>query len=272
MPESRTLSGSGSARSDAVAKMRHMGSPQSLSESDRRIVAAWAASCAERVLALFEAQAPGDGRPRDAIARTRAFARGELGVADAIRRRFVGGGAARDVRAPAAAAAARAAGQATAVAHMGAHALGAAAYAAKAAGLAAPDRQVAVGQEIRWQLGHMSPPVRAALRRLPPVASNSSGPLGPGLLASGLLGTIIHDLQAALADRASIAARPHTWHVQPIARDAGSGRRSQAETRDATGAACPVEADPEPRDSRSDTPPSAGSECRVHAEAEAALA
>jgi hypothetical protein len=71
------------ARSDAVAKMRHMGSPQSLSESDRRIVAAWAASCAERVLALFEAEAPGDRRPRDAIARTRAFARGELGVADA---------------------------------------------------------------------------------------------------------------------------------------------------------------------------------------------
>ena len=83
---------------------------------------------------------------------------------------------------------------------MGAHALGAAAYAAKAAGLAAPDRQVAVGQEIRWQLGHMSPPVRAALRRLPPVARNSSGPLGPGLLASGLLGTIIQDLQAGLAE------------------------------------------------------------------------
>jgi hypothetical protein len=41
--------------------------------------------------------------------------------------------------------------------------------------------------------------VRTALRRLPPVASNSSGPLGPGLLASGLLGTIIHNLQAGLA-------------------------------------------------------------------------
>jgi hypothetical protein len=183
MPESRTLSGPGSARSDAVAKMSHMGSPQTLSESDRRIVAAWAAACAERVLALlalFEAKAPDDRRPRDAITRTRAFARGELAVADEIRRRFVGGGAARDVRAPAPAAAAPAAAQATAVAHMGAHALGAAAYAAKAAGLAAPDLQVAVGHEIRWQLGHMSPPVRTALRRLPPVASNSSGPLGPG--------------------------------------------------------------------------------------------
>jgi hypothetical protein len=56
-------------------------SPPTLSEADRRIVAVWAADCAERVLRLFEAEAPGDSRPRDAIARTRAFARGELGVA-----------------------------------------------------------------------------------------------------------------------------------------------------------------------------------------------
>jgi hypothetical protein len=83
---------------------------------------------------------------------------------------------------------------------MGAHALGAAAYAAKAAGLAAPDRPEAVSEEIRWQVGCMSAAVRAALRQLPPVGENASGPLGPGLLASGLLGTIIRDLQASLAD------------------------------------------------------------------------
>jgi hypothetical protein len=177
-----------------------MASPQTLSESDRRIAAAWAADCAERVLWLFEAEAPQDRRPRDAIARARAFARGELDVAAEIRRRFAGGGAARDARSPAAAAAARAAGQAAAVAHMGAHALGAAAYAAAAAGLAGPDQGVAVAQEIRWQLGHMSAPVRAALRRLPPVGQDSSGPLGPGLLASGLRGTIIRELQAGIAD------------------------------------------------------------------------
>jgi hypothetical protein len=183
-----------------------MGSPQTLSERDRRIVAAWAAACAERVLWLFEAEAPDDPRPRDAIARTRAFARGELDVAGEIRRRF-GGGAARDVKAPAAAAAARAAGQAAAVAHMGAHALGAAAYAAKAAALAAPDQRVDVAEEIRWQLSHMSAPVQAALRLLPPVGEDSSGPLGPGLLASGLQGTIIRDLQAAMADP-DLASRP----------------------------------------------------------------
>jgi hypothetical protein len=69
-----------------------VGSPQTLSEADRRIVAAWAADCAERVLGLFETEAPKDSRPRDAIARTRAFAHGELAVAEQIRRRFIAGG------------------------------------------------------------------------------------------------------------------------------------------------------------------------------------
>src|SRR5579875_4148716 len=105
-----------------------VGSPQTLSEAERRIVAAWAANCVERVLPFFEAEAPGDRRPHDAILRTRAFARGELDVATQIRRRFAGGRATLGVG-PAAAAAARAAGQASAIAHMGAHALGAAAYA-----------------------------------------------------------------------------------------------------------------------------------------------
>ena len=52
---------------------------------------------------------------------------------------------------------------------MGADARGGAAYAAKAAGLAAPDRPEAVSEEIRWQLGRMSAAARAALRQLPPV-------------------------------------------------------------------------------------------------------
>lgn len=174
-------------------------SPQTLSEADRRLVAAWAADCAERVLGLFEAEAPGDDRPRAAIARTRAFARGELNTAEEIRRRFVGGVAAGDVKDPAALAAARAAGQAVAICHMGAHALGAAAYAVRAVSLAAPERPEAVKDEIHWQLSHMSPEVRAALRALPPVGENSSGPLGPGLLASGQLRTIVRELQAGLA-------------------------------------------------------------------------
>ena len=100
-----------------------MPSPQSLSDADRRLVAAWVADCAERVLVLFETEAPTDGRPRDAIVRARAFARGELDAVGEIRRRFVAGRAVNSVTSPAAVAAARAAGQASGVAHMGAHAL-----------------------------------------------------------------------------------------------------------------------------------------------------
>jgi hypothetical protein len=170
---------------------------QTLSESDRRLAAAWAADCAERVVGLFEAELPDDDRPRALIARARAFARGRLSTADCIRNRFAGGVGAGEVQAPAAIAAARAAGQAAAVCHMGAHALGAAAYAVKAASLAGPDR-LRAEDEIRWQLDHMSTEVRCALQSLPPVGENSSGPLGPGLLASGQLGTIIRELQAGL--------------------------------------------------------------------------
>lgn len=179
----------------AVAGAR---SPQTLSVAERRLVAAWAADCAERVLPLFVAEAPGDGRARDAIARTRAFARGELGAAEEIRRRFVAGRAAHRATTPAGAAAARAAAQAAGVAHMGAHALGAAAYAAHAAGLAHPEHAAARGEEIRWQLACLSPAAADALRLLPRLGENASGPLGTGLLASGALGATITELQRAL--------------------------------------------------------------------------
>ena len=174
-----------------------MASPQSLSESDRRLVAAWAADCAERVLALFESEAPEDDRPRDAIARARAFARGDLTAAGEIKRRFTAGRAAHSATTPAGVAAARSAAQASGVAHMGAHALGAAAYAAKAAGLAA-GRPEAVTAELDWQVEYMSDAVAAALRRLPLLGEDSAGPLGSGLLASGDLGRNITTLQRRL--------------------------------------------------------------------------
>jgi hypothetical protein len=199
LDQEKSSIGSADAGSEMPERIGGVGSPQTLTEADRRIVAGWAADCAQRVLGLFEAVAPGDSRPRDAIARTRAFARGEGDVAEEIRRRSVGGSAARETGNPAAAAAAQAAGQAAAIPHMGAHALGAAAYAAKAAGLAAPDHPEALNDEIQWQLSHTSATVRTALRQLPPVGENRSGPLGPGLLSSGLLGTIIRNLQASVA-------------------------------------------------------------------------
>jgi len=176
-------------------------SPQSLSEDDRRLVAGWAADCAEHVLHLFEAERPDDDRVRASIARARAFARGDLKISDEIRTRFGDGASARGLKSPAAVAAARSAGQAVAVCHMGAHALGAAGYAARAAGLAATDPQAATDGEISWQLAQMTAAVRAALATLPALGENSSGPLGPGLLASGELGTIIRRLQAGIASQ-----------------------------------------------------------------------
>ncbi len=179
-----------------------MASRQALSPTDRRIVASWAADCAERALPCFEADSPGDDRPRALIERARAFARGELGAGEGIRRRFEGGVPLTEVRSAAGRSAVQAAGQAAAVCHMGAHALGAAAYAARARSLAGPERTGAVDDEIDWQAAHMSDAVRAALRSLPPVGQDRSGPLGPGLLASGQLGAIIAELQGRLGPAA----------------------------------------------------------------------
>ncbi len=178
-----------------------MASPQTLSEADRRVVALWAADCAERVLPLFEAETPDDDRVRDGVARARAFGHGELDAAGETRRRFEAGRAAQSVKAPAAVAAARAAGQASGVAHMGAHALGAAAYAAKAAALAASDQEAARHVEVRWQLDHLTTGAREALSRLPLLGEDASGPLGRGLLATGILAVTIREIQAELSPR-----------------------------------------------------------------------
>lgn len=173
-------------------------SPQTLTEADRRIVAAWAADCAEHVVWIFEAEVADDDRPREAIARARAFARGELSTSEGIATRFVGLAAARGVGV-AAAAAARAAGHAAAVPHMGAHALGAAACAVKAVDLHDPGNPEAARDEIEWQLAQLSDAARAGLRRLPPLGENRSGPLGPGLLTQGVLAVAVRELQSRLA-------------------------------------------------------------------------
>ena len=101
---------------------------------------------------------------------------------------------------------------------MGAHALGAAAYAARAAGLAAPDAPSAAADEITWQVRHMTAEVKSALQALPPLGEDSAGPLGPGLLASGALGSAIRDIQAAIG--------PATGHPVATQHPAGADSRS----------------------------------------------
>jgi hypothetical protein len=123
-----------------------------LTDSDHRLLALWAAACAEHVLHLFESAQPSDRRPRQAIDQIRAWARGEIRMSQS---RAAGGhamAAARGLSGPARHAA-FAAGQAAVVAHVAAHELGAAAYAIKAARAAAPagDTDSAGRLECRWQ-------------------------------------------------------------------------------------------------------------------------
>lgn len=174
-------------------------SPQTLSVDDRRLVAAWAADCAEHVLGIYEVAVPCDTRARAAIDQTRCFAAGDLDVSEAVRRRGGdAGAAARDAPTPAARAAAYAAEQAAAVAHMGAHALGAAGCAAKASTLAVDGDDEAAAHR---QVAEMTGAVAGVLASLPALGENRSGPLGPCRLSLGHVGEAIREIQRLLTER-----------------------------------------------------------------------
>ena len=132
-----------------------------LTDSDHRLLALWAAECAEHVLPLFESGDPDDLRPRLAIEHARDWAGGAVAMMTA---RAAGGhamGAARDKRG-AARHAAYAAGQAAVVAHVAAHELGAAAYAIKAVRAAASDGLAAAAgrRECQWQRDRLPAAIR----------------------------------------------------------------------------------------------------------------
>ena len=102
-----------------------------LTDEHHRLLAEWAAVCAEHVLPLFERECPGDARPREAIGVGRGWIRGEVRMTEAHNTAFVANRAGKGQPDPARFAA-LAAGQAVAVAHVAAHDLGAAAYAIRA--------------------------------------------------------------------------------------------------------------------------------------------
>nr|PZN21013.1 MAG: hypothetical protein DIU80_19565 [Chloroflexota bacterium] len=132
-----------------------------LTDADHRLLALWAALCAEHVLHHFEAVRPEDPRPRQAIEAARAWARGEITMTQARTAAGHANGAARDLRG-AARYAAYAAAQAAAVAHVAAHELGAAAYAIKAARAAAPKEEAerAGRLECQWQRDQLPEAIR----------------------------------------------------------------------------------------------------------------
>ena len=134
----------------------------SLDLTRHRLLASWAADCAEHVLPLFTAKYPEDDRPRRAIETAQAWSRGEASVGETREAAFAAHAAARSVSDAAAREVARAAGHAVATAHMADHELGAAAYAIKAVRLAAPepDAMAAGERECRWQREQLPEAVR----------------------------------------------------------------------------------------------------------------
>ena len=132
-----------------------------------RLLAAWAADCAEHVLPLFTRQYPQDDRPQRAIEAARAWSRGEITVGEARTAAIAAHTAARDAAEGAARAAARAAGHAAATAHMGDHAKGPALYAVKAVQAAGKaDDAGAVDRERAWQRKRLPEEIRALILQI----------------------------------------------------------------------------------------------------------
>ena len=133
-----------------------------LDEARHRLLASWAADCAEHVLPLFTARYPEDDRPRQAIETARAWSRGEASVDKAREASFAAHAAARSASHVAAREAARSAGHAVATAHMADHELGAAAYAIKAVRLSSPAAVATLAGECecQWQREHLPEAIR----------------------------------------------------------------------------------------------------------------
>ncbi|CAL9514230.1 hypothetical protein SUDANB121_03721 [Nocardiopsis dassonvillei] len=147
-----------------------------------RLLTRWAADCAERALPLFEAAAPGDGRPREAVAAARAYALGERRTQRLRTAARASAAAANEVGDPAAESAARAAVAAADVPYIHAPATpspvgrvhGPALYLALAREIAAGG-DPAVGEgEVRWAVGRAPSGLRGVVRRFP------AGDLGTG--------------------------------------------------------------------------------------------
>jgi hypothetical protein len=131
----------------------HRGGP--LDAAKHRLLAAWAAHCAERLLPFFE-ECSSDDRPRRAVQTARAWARGEASVG-ACQKAAVGAhAAARSVTNKAAVAAARAAGHAVATAHAADHSLGPVIYGLKAIEAAGGSTDA----ERAWQLEQLPDELR----------------------------------------------------------------------------------------------------------------
>jgi hypothetical protein len=133
-----------------------------LEDSQHRLLAGWAADCAEHVLDYFRLQHPDDDRPQRAIEQARAWSRGEISMTQAREAAYAAQDAAK-MATGAARETARAAGHAVATAHMVDHELGAAAYAIRAvrAASSTDTRDNAGRIECQWQRERLPDTIRA---------------------------------------------------------------------------------------------------------------
>ncbi|MFE7659111.1 putative immunity protein [Streptomyces bottropensis] len=156
-----------------------------LSKQDLREVTAFAAACAEVVLEVFEADQPDDSRPRDAISAAWAFARGgERGksLRDTASAALKAAQSAETAAAREAAWAAMSAAGAAflhplAKATQVKHILGASAYAARAAEIAADDDR-SVGAEHLKRMMHRATPIVVDVLKRFPTAPDGGGRVG----------------------------------------------------------------------------------------------
>jgi hypothetical protein len=129
-------------------------------KKEQRLLAIWAADCAERVLPFFENVYPKDDRPRKAIEVCRKWIKtGVFKMADIRKTSLDAHAAARKAdEGSKARFAARAAGQAVATAHVAEHAFGPAYYALKIA--AADSSNAKLFKELDWQWKHIPKKLR----------------------------------------------------------------------------------------------------------------
>ena len=169
-----------------------------ISDDERREVARWAAASAERGLPLYEALAPSDTRPREAVQIARAFSNGTTGRSRVLSRiALAAHRAGREIGDPVGLAVARSASLSAAAANIHGeatigtlgHILGPGSYIALARELAGGG-QGAVDEEIRWATQQATPTLRELIERVPPAT--------PG---RGRLAEIQNQLDSALRDR-----------------------------------------------------------------------
>ncbi|MFE7745682.1 putative immunity protein [Nocardia sp. NPDC057455] len=156
-----------------------------LSVQDLREVTAFAAGCAQVVLGIFEADQPGDARPRDAIDAAREFAQG--GKRGKLLRDTAWAAlkASKDADTAAAREAAQAAMSAAGAAYLHPlakatqvkHILGAGAYAARAAELVAGDDRSVGVERVADAVHRATPAVVDVLKRFP-AAPSGGGRVG----------------------------------------------------------------------------------------------